>query len=59
MLQAPDPDPQGYLREIIHFKDMIFHVDVNPAGGLNLYCGNSRARLYVLQLRSASSTNYM
>jgi hypothetical protein len=40
----PDPDPQGYLREKIMLNDMIFHVDIIPAGGLNIYCGNMKAR---------------
>jgi hypothetical protein len=44
-LHEPDPDPQGYLRERIEFKDMIFHVDIIPAGGLNIYCGNTAARM--------------
>lgn len=44
-LHEPDPDPQGYLREKIEFKNMVFHVDIIPAGGLNIYCGNIMARL--------------
>tara|TARA_R110002003_G_scaffold1635_1_gene23330 strand:+ start:29093 stop:29665 length:573 start_codon:yes stop_codon:yes gene_type:complete len=40
----PDPDPQGYLRERIELNDMVFHVDIIPAGGLNIYCGNMKAR---------------
>jgi hypothetical protein len=44
-LHEPDPDPQGYLREVVEFKDMVFHVDIMLAGGLNIYCGNIAARL--------------
>lgn len=40
----PDPDPQGYLRAKVELKGMVFHVDIIPAGGLNIYCGNMTAR---------------
>lgn len=41
----PDPDPQGYLRERVEFQTMVFDIDIIPAGGLNIYCSNSQARL--------------
>ncbi|KAH7090801.1 hypothetical protein FB567DRAFT_300162 [Paraphoma chrysanthemicola] len=46
----PDPDPQGYLREKIVLNDMTFHVDIIPAGGLNIYCGNAKARYFMAQI---------
>jgi hypothetical protein len=46
-VHQPDPDPRGYVREKIDFKDMVFHVDIIPAGGLNIYCGNAAARMWV------------
>ncbi|KAF2829614.1 hypothetical protein CC86DRAFT_464147 [Ophiobolus disseminans] len=49
-LHDPDPDPQGYLREKIELDHMVFHVDIIPAGGLNIYSGNDLARFFVEQM---------
>ncbi|KAH7392970.1 hypothetical protein BKA66DRAFT_567695 [Pyrenochaeta sp. MPI-SDFR-AT-0127] len=46
----PDPDPQGYLREMVEFHAMVFHIDIIPAGGLNIYCANSKARFFADQM---------
>jgi hypothetical protein len=41
-------NPPAYPRYNVSKHEMLFHVEIILAGGLNIYCGNTKARVYVL-----------
>ena len=44
-MQLPDEYSRSNHRETIEPAGMVFYADIILAGGLNIYCGNARARL--------------